>query len=140
MGMTDKNGKTNLGLNIVTLAGVLIAIIVGGSISAGLYQQGEHNTESIAVINATLVAFIQSLDERAKVQNEYRNVSLLAQNETLFQLIDYNNNLTTLVNIMGQLTNATLINQELYFKPYLNESFGKIFKALNITEEEENED
>src|ERR1041384_8075839 len=70
-------------LNAITLVSMIVAIIIFTTISVATYQQGDENSKDIGNINGTLVRFIKNLDERALVQNAYRNTSLHQQNMSL---------------------------------------------------------
>jgi hypothetical protein len=58
-------------------------------------QAFENNT--LVSINNTLVSFIHNLDERAIAQNEFRNVTLKQQNDTLALLYGQDKNLTEIL-------------------------------------------
>ena len=58
-------------------------------------QAFENNT--LVSINNTLVSFIHNLDERAIAQNEFRNITLQQQNDTLALLYGQDKNLTKLL-------------------------------------------
>ena len=139
-------------LNAITLVSMIVAIIIFTTISVATYQQGDENSKDIGNINGTLVRFIKNLDERALVQNVYRNtslhqqnMSLQKQNTILTSLLSQDANLTKLLrdrtslfnkiievqNIIQNTSNKSLYNQEHLFLPYFNRTFTTIFNKLD---------
>lgn len=116
----ENKTKTNIALNIGTLVALLIALIVGSLIATDMY----------------------SIVKKLEIQNKANGDAV---NQTLNQLVElqHTNNMRgndSLILFRAVLegletsSNQTFANQEVFFKPYFNESFGKIFKALNITD------
>jgi cell division protein FtsB len=89
---------------IIGIVGIIAALAVRAdllSISEERERQDiqtqtfENNT--LVSINNTLVSFIHNLDERAIAQNEFRNITLQQQNDTLALLYGQDKNLTKLL-------------------------------------------
>ena len=118
--------KTNFGLNLATLSALFIALLVGGIVAIDIHEQVQKAIEQSArnaqQLSRTAQKLNNSYDQILSLQeanNRRGNLTI-----TLFQ---------HLIGRIDQNSNESLYNQEHYFKPYFNESFAKIFKALNIT-------
>jgi hypothetical protein len=119
MSALDTKVKANIGLNVGTLVALLIALVGGIFIATDMYGIVK-KVETQSKANGDAVN--QTLHQLLNVQedNNVRGNTTLFLIQTLLQKMDNN-------------SNATFANQELFFKPYLNDSFNKIYRALNIT-------
>jgi anaerobic ribonucleoside-triphosphate reductase len=146
-------------LLIVGVAGITITLAVRAQLLESQNQQENEQVQRQAFeerllthINRTITHLINDLDRRAVIQNDYRNTTLELQNllsnvtyglnvqvsqhgiHTDAGLGSLNGNLTKLIKSIDNYTNEILKNQEEFLEPYLNATFDKIFKALNITQ------
>lgn len=116
----DNKAKTNIGLNLGTLVALLIAIVIGGLVTTDVYQISkrveEQSIQNGMDVNRTLSQLLAGQQDA----NTRGNATLFLIH-TAIQKIDQN-------------ANNTFENQERYFKPFLNQSFEKIYSALNITD------
>lgn len=83
-------------------------------------NQSQQNGQDIARINGTLVDFIDNVN--------------FVFNQTLTDLDRIISNINKTHYEIKHNANKSLYNQEKYFQPYFNESFQKLFQALNITD------
>lgn len=97
--------------NVLDFKTAIIILLIISLIGMSYYFKAS-NDESIDHIEV-------GIDEILKDQNEKGNVTLYGQNLILTEI--------------ERNSNASYKNQETYFKPYFNDSFSKIFDALNIT-------
>jgi hypothetical protein len=118
--------KTNFGLNLATLAALLIALVVGGVVAVDIHDQVQTDIQQSRENNK------QIFKTAAKLNNSYDQILSLQEANNKRG----NTTLTLFRDLIGRIdnnSNESLYNQEHYFKPYFNETFSKIFKALNIS-------
>jgi hypothetical protein len=129
--------------------GIIVLLIMtigfGGYLMILIQEQSKNNGKMISNFfdryNKTVLPIIVELNQAERGRTELLNVSIDNQHLILSTLnqSQLNGNTTVaafqmLIEQLQEQGNATLSNQEVYFKPYLNESFNKIYRALNITD------